>query len=370
MSPFSDVWTMGVEEEYQIIDPLTLTLAADAPRILANVESPLTTIIQPEMQCSQIEIATPVCYSLAEVRSALTHARQATIAAASKANRWIAAAGTHPFAHWKEQPITPNERYQKMLHRYQQLAYEQVIFGCHVHIGCGEREVALQIINQARLWLAPLLALSANSPFWLHDDTGYNSFRTELWWRWPMAGPPPYIASLADYDNLLQALINTESIVDSSHIYWDIRISENLPTIEFRIMDVCMTIDEAVMITGLVRALVQTCYEQLRRERPYPIVPLDLLRVAHWRAARYGLDADLVDVYSESLVPAHKFIRQMLTFLRPALESTDAWDEVSALVNATLHNGNGATRQREIYRHAGNHTAVVDFIVSETARGI
>jgi carboxylate-amine ligase len=361
---------MGVEEEYQIIDPLTLALAADAPRILSNVELPLDTAIhiQPEMQCGQIEIATPVCYNLAEIRSALTLARQTTIAAANKVNRWIAAAGTHPFAHWKEQHISTNERYQHMLHKYQQLAYEQVIFGCHVHIGCGEREIALQIINRARLWLAPLLALSANSPFWLQGNTGYDSFRTEIWWRWPMSGPPPHIASMVEYDRLLQTLINTESIVDSSHLYWDIRISENFPTIEFRVMDVCMTIDETVMMTGLIRALVQTCYEQSQQERPYPIASPHLLRMAHWRAARYGLDADLIDLYSEKVVPAHKLIKQMLTLLRPALESSGAWYEVSTLVNATLHNGNGAARQRAIYHHTNSYAAVVNFIVAETNR--
>ena len=371
MSSFSGLWTMGVEEEYQIIDPLTLNLAADAPRILSNVALPLTTTlqVQPEMQCGQVEIATPVCYDLTEVRNALTQARQTIIEAASKVNRWIAAAGTHPFAHWQEQHITASERYQKMVNSYQQLAYEQVIFGCHVHIGCGEREIALQIINRARLWLAPLLALSANSPFWLQDNTGYDSFRTEVWWRWPTAGPPPYIASLADYDKLLQMLVNTESIIDSSHLYWDIRISENLPTIEFRVMDACMTIDETVMITGLIRALVQTCYEQLQQERAYPAIPLELLRMAHWRAARYGLHANLIDLYNEKTVPAQKLIKQMLAFLRPALESTNSWHEVSALVNATLHNGNGATRQRAIYHHTNSHAAVVDFIVAETARG-
>lgn len=371
MSSFSDLWTMGVEEEYQIIDPSTRALTTDAERLLSFVESPLATGIQvqPEMQRSQIEIATPVCYSLAEVRSTLIHARQVAINAAAQADRQIAAAGTHPFSHWKDQPITPNERYREIEQRYQQLAHEQVIFGCHVHIGCGERETALQVINRARLWLAPLLALSANSPFWLQDDTGYDSFRTEIWWRWPMAGPPPYISSLADYNSLLQLLVNTESIADSSHLYWDIRISEHVPTIEFRTMDVCMTIDEAVMITGLIRALVQSCYEQVRQEQPYPRAAHDFLRAAHWHAARYGLSANLIDIHAERVVPAQELIARMLAFLRPALESSGTWDEVSTLVNATLHNGNGATRQRAIYRNTGSHSAVVDFIVEETARG-
>lgn len=371
MSFFSNVWTMGVEEEYQIIDPSTQALAADAERLLSSVESPLAASIQvqSEMQCSQVEIATPICYNLAEVRSALVRARQLVINTAAQFNRQIAATGTHPFSHWKNQLITANERYQKIEQRYQQLAYEQAISGCHVHIGCEDREIALQIINRARLWIAPLLALSANSPFWLQDDTGYDSFRTEIWWRWPMAGPPPFISSLAEYDSLLQMLVKTDSITDSSHLYWDVRISEHFPTIEFRMADVCMTIDEAVMITGLIRALVQTCYEQILQEQPYLNASRDLLRSAQWRAARYGLNAHLVNVQAERLVPAPELIAQMLAFLRPALESSGAWDEVSTLVNTTLLHGNGAARQRTIYRDTGSARAVVDFIVAETARG-
>ncbi len=371
MSPFSDSWTMGVEEEYQIIDPSTRALATDAERLLSSIETPLTTGIQvqPEMQRGQIEIATPVCYSLDEVRSALIQARQTVITAAAQAGRQIAAAGTHPFSHWKDQPISPDERYRQIEQRYQQLAHEQVIFGCHVHIGCGEREIALQIINRVRLWLAPLLALSANSPFWLRDDTGYDSFRTEIWWRWPMAGPPPSITSLTDYNSLLQLLVNTNSIVDSSHLYWDIRISEHVPTIEFRTMDVCMSVDEAVMITGLIRALVQTCYEQVLQEQPYLRASRDLLRAAHWHAARYGLNANLIDVHAARPVPAHELVAQMLSFLRPTLESSGTWDEISTLVDTTLRNGNGATRQRAIYHSTGSHQAVVDFVVEETARG-
>ncbi|MBA2680756.1 MAG: carboxylate-amine ligase [Ktedonobacteraceae bacterium] len=371
MSSFSNVWTMGVEEEYQIIDPSTQALANDAECLLSSVEPLLTQNIQvqPEMQGSQIEIATPICYTLAEVRSTLVAARQTVINAATQLNRQIAAMGTHPFSHWKDQPITANERYQKIEQRYQQLAYEQAISGCHVHIGCEDREMALQVTNRARLWLAPLLALSANSPFWLQDDTGYDSFRTEIWWRWPMAGPPPHVSSLAEYNSRLQQLVKTDSITDSSHLYWDIRISERFPTIEFRVTDACMTIDEAVMITGLIRALVQTCYRQALQEQPYLNVSRDLLRVAHWRAARYGLNTDLVDIQAEHLVPAPELIARMLAFLRPALESSGAWEEVSTLVHTTLVNGNGATRQRAIYRNTGSYRAVVDFIVRETASG-
>ncbi|GAC1472323.1 MAG: glutamate--cysteine ligase [Ktedonobacteraceae bacterium] len=320
------------------------------------------------MQRCQIEIATPVCHNLAEVRDALTSARQTIITAAARSRRWIAAAGTHPFSHWREQHLTASERYREIAHRYQQLSHEQVIFGCHVHIGCGERAVALQIINRARLWLAPLLALSANSLFWLQDDTGYDSFRSEIWWRWPMSGPPPYVSSLADYNTLVQTLVRTGSIADSSYLYWDIRLSERVPTIEFRVMDVYMTIDEAVMLTGLIRALVQACYEQIQQEQPFPLAPRELLDAAHWRAARYGLDGDLIDVYAERPVPASELIERMLAFLRRALESTDSWDEISTLVHATLRNGNGAARQRAIYRDTSSHAAVVDYIVAETAR--
>ncbi|GCE30664.1 putative glutamate--cysteine ligase 2 [Dictyobacter alpinus] len=362
-------WTIGIEEEYQIIDPITRALSPSSSRILSLVEPEQQEFIDTEMQSSQIETATPICHTLTEVRSSITHVRQALLTAAARANCWIAASGTHPFSHWQDQHITDKHRYALIEQRYQQLAREQVILGCHVHIGCPDHETALQIVNRARLWLTPLLALSANSPFLHWRDTGYASFRTMIWSRWPMAGPPPYIDSSASYDSLIRALIKTNAIENASHIYWDIRLSERYPTIEFRIMDVCMTIDETVMLAGLIRALVQTCAEQARQGIPYPHTPNEILRTAHWRAARYGLESELIDANAGTSLPAQELIKRFLTLLRPVLQANAEWNEIAGHVQRTLTHGNGAMRQRMIFQKTGRLQDVVDFMVAETAEG-
>jgi len=367
LSTHTPAWTIGVEEEYQIIDPTTRALSADAARLLSYIPSPSPLLASAEFQQSQIEMATPVCHTLAEVRSALRQARRTVIGAAEKAKRWIAAAGTHPFSHWQHQQVTVQPRYQELHQMYQHLAREQVIFGCHVHLGCPDRERAIQVMNRLRLWLTPVLALATNSPFWLGEDTGYASFRTMIWSRWPLVGLPPTFASMADYEGLVHVLTTTGSIKDPTYLYWDLRLSERFPTIELRLADVCLTVDEAVMIAGLARALAETCDWQVQEQIPCALVPDEVIRVAHWRAARYGIDAELLDVFLGRTVPAHEAIERLLTVVGPALKSRAEWEEVTRLVEQTLRRGSGATRQRNIYRRTGQLQDVVDFVVRETA---
>ena len=369
MSRNADVFTIGVEEEFQIIDPQTYALDAGVEHILPRARKTLGDAVQYELILSQIEVATPICHTLMDVQAALTHQRHVLIDAAEQAGRKIAAAGTHPFSPWHEQPITPKERYQFLVRDFQRLIKEQVIFGCHVHIGLGDGEIALEVMNRARLWLSPLLALSANSPFLDGMDTRYASFRTGLWWTSPLSGPPPFFSSRNDHDTFIQALVTTKSVEDVSRIYWDIRLPERYETIEFRVMDVCMTVDETVMVAGLIRALVRTCCDAAHRNIPVPNVRAELLRVANWRAARYGLEDELVDVLAGCAVPAHDLIERFLTFLRPALEAEGDWEHISSLVARTLSHGNGATRQRNLYQRMRNMKDVVQYIIDETARG-
>ena len=361
-------FTIGVEEEYQIINPKTHELCSRVQQILLIAQKALGEQVQAEMQLSQIEIGTPVCRSLSEVRAELVRLRREVIAAAAVDGNQIAAAGTHPFSLWSQQQITPKERYEKLIEDYQQLTREQLIFGCHVHVGIGDPEMAIRVINRVRVWLAPMLALSASSPYWIGKDTGYASYRTEIWGRWPISGPPLIFSSQAEYKALVEALVATGSIEDGTKIYWDVRISERYPTVEFRVTDVCMTVDEAVMIAGLVRALARTCHDQAKADTPFPATRHELIRAAHWRAARYGLDGELIDVEQQTACSAGKLLEKFLTFLRPALEDFGDWDEISSLVHETVKRGNGATRQREVYERTGRLEDVVDFIVAETAK--
>ena len=363
-------YTLGVEEEYQIIDPETRGLSPRGEGVLRRARQALGgERVAPELRSSQVEAMTPVCRTLSEVRAELSRLRRAVIGAAAEESCRIAAASTHPFSPWQEQPITPKERYFKIVEREQQLAREQVVFGFHVHVGIEDREAALGVMNHLRVWLAPLLALSANSPFWLGEDTGYASYRTQVWGRLPAAGPPASFASLAEHDALIEALVQTGGVLDAASVYWDVRLPEKLETVEIRVADVPSRVDEAVMLAGLSRALVRACHERVGREEPYPAARPELLRVAHWRASRYGLDGELVDAEARRAIPAREMMEKMLAFARPALEEHGDYEEVSSLVDDTLERGNGARRQRRAYERTGRLEEVVDVLIEETAQG-
>jgi glutamate---cysteine ligase / carboxylate-amine ligase len=363
-------YTLGVEEEYQVIDPETRALCPGAEDVLRRARRTLgEDRVVPELRASQLEVLTPVCRTLSEVRGELSRLRWGVIRAAEEAGVHIAAASTHPFSHWQDQPITAGERYEKILDRERRMAEEQVVFGFHVHVGLSDREAAVQTMNRARLWLAPLLALSANSPFWMGEDTGYASYRTQIWGWLPTAGPPGPFSSLAEHDALVESLVATGGAMEANQIYWDMRLPQKLETIEIRVCDVCSSIDEAVMLAGLCRALVRTCHKGAEEEKPYPEVRPEILRAAHWVASRYGLGADLVDVEAGHLAPAKAVIEKLLAFTRRALEEHGDWKEVSVLVGDTLKRGNGAVRQCQVYERSGKLEDVVDVLIEDTAKG-
>jgi len=362
-------FTIGVEEEYQIIHPETRELAQRAGRLLTRAQRAVGDEVANELFLSQIEVGTPVCRTLGEVRAHLIRLRREVIAAAEREGSRIAAGGTHPFSRWEDQRLTPKDRYYGIVDDYQQLAREQIIFGCHVHVGIADREAAIRVMNRTRPWLAILLALGCNSPFWMGVDTGYASYRSELFQRFPTVNTPHLLASRAEYDGLVADLVAIGMIEDASKIYWDVRPSMHFETLEFRVADVCTTIDEAVMIAGLCRALARECHardiagEVAVNPRP------ELLRAAKWHASRYGLDDDLIDLGVPRAVPAAELVRTLLAFVRPSLEQAGEWDEISGLVGETLSRGTGSGRQREAFARAGRLKDVVDHVVAETARG-
>ena len=315
-----------------------------------------------------IETNTPVCTTLAEVRQALRRARRALVEAAGRHGLAIAAAGTHPFSSWADQEVTDKTRYHNLAADYRQVFREEVVFGCHVHVGFDDREAAIQTMNRVRPWLPVLLALSANSPFWVGADTGYASYRTEVWNRWPSAGMPQSFASRAEYDALVETLMATGSVREPTKLYWDVRPSARQETLEFRVADSVMAVDEAVMVAGLVRALAVTAHAAADRGEPDPRPRPELLRAAKWRAARHGLEADLVDVLAGQARPAAELVEAFLAEVRPALEEAGDLEEVTELVRVTLAGGTGAARQRQVFRRTGRLEDVVDLVVEATAR--
>ena len=315
-----------------------------------------------------VETNTPVCTTLAEVRQALRRSRRALVEAAGREGLAIAAAGTHPFSHWANQQVTDKPRYHNLAADYRQVFREEVVFGCHVHVGFDDREAAIQTMNRVRPWLPVLLALSANSPFWLGADTGYASYRTEVWNRWPTAGIPQAFDSRAEYDRLIDTLVATGSLREPTKLYWDVRPSARQETLEFRVADSVMGVDEAVMVAGLVRALAVTAHAAAERGDPDPRPRPELLRAAKWRAARHGLEADLVDVLAGTARPAAELVEAFLAEVGPALEEAGDLAEVTGLVRATLAGGTGAARQRQVFRRTGRLEDVVDLVVEATAR--
>jgi glutamate---cysteine ligase / carboxylate-amine ligase len=339
-----------------------------AGRVLPAARPELGDRVQPELYRSQVEMNTPVCATLGEVRDAVRRGRRALAEAAEGEGLRLAAAGTHPFSHWGDQTVTEKTRYRNLAQDYRQVFREQVVFGCHVHVGIQDREAAIQTMNRVRPWLPVLLALSANSPYWLGADTGYASYRTEVWNRWPMAGMPQAFASRAEYDRLVETLMATGSVREPTKLYWDVRPSARQETLEFRVADVCMGVDEAVMVTGLARALALVCHDAAARGEPDPPPRPELLRAAKWRAARHGLGADLVDAAAGRARPAAEMVRLFLDRVRPGLEAGGDLEEVTELVEATVARGTGAARQRAVFERTGSLEAVVDLVVEATAR--
>lgn len=367
MSAHDLSYRFGVEEELQLVDAHTGALRSESLAVLPRIRQDGAGTFEVELYQAQIEIGTPICGTLQDARTALTWLRGAVAAAAEPSGARVAAAGTHPFSDWREQRITPKPRYRNLAMDNRRLVAEEVVFGCHVHVGLPDREAAVQAMNRARVWLGPLLALAGNSPFWLGTDTGYASFRSELWRRWPMSGTPRWFDSDAEYNAMLKTLVATGVVRDPTKIYWDVRPSERYTTLEFRIADVQLTVDEAVMIAGLARALARTSHEQALAGRRDPVPRDELLLAAKWLAARDGLSGQLLDPDTMQPAPARAVVDRFLRLLRPALEAHGDWEEVSLMVERAMRRGTGAARQRAAFARTGRIADVMDLIVAETA---
>ncbi len=362
----------GIEEEHQIVDLGSGELCSEGERLLSRARGVLGDCVQPELYQAQIETVTGICRTLDDARRELVRLRGLLLGAAGSIGLGIGTAGTHPFSDWRHQQVTRSARYQRLLADYRQVAREQVLFGCHVHVGISDPEAVVQTMNRVRAWLPTMLALAANSPFWLGADTGYASYRAQVWRRWPMAGMPPALGCRAEYDALVDGLVATGVIRDATKMYWDVRPSARYPTIEFRVTDACTTVDEALMVAGLCRGLARTCCEEARRDHEPPALPSPalaspaLLSAAKWQAARSGLAGQLVDPRTGEVVPVPEMARRLLAYLRPALEDEGDWEEVGELVKRVLTEGNGAVRQRRAL-HRGGFAAVMEAIATTTA---
>jgi YbdK family carboxylate-amine ligase len=363
--------TFGVEEEFHVVDPLTLALTTSPDLVSAAVRHEIGVRLQAEIATTQLETATGICTTLAELRAELAGTRAEAAAAATTAGVVVLAASTHPFGTWEQQEITPAPRYEAMVERWAGLALEQDICGCHVHVGVPDLETAVAVMDRSRPYLPVLLAMTGSSPFHGGADTGYESYRTLWWGRWPTAGAPEYQGSAERFSQVVDALVASGVIADASHLYWDVRPSYHLPTLEFRLADVCTDLDAAILHAALVRSLVRVLAGRAERCEPCPRPRPELLRAARWRAARHGISGQLYDPVLGTPVDARLAVRRLLAELEEDLRDHDEWTEVGELVARLFTRGTSAARQRRTWLRTGDRRAVAARIVREgTARGI
>ena len=353
---------VGVEEEFHTVDLATRRLTPQADRLMERLPAGS---FSAELLRSALEANSRPWVALTELAGDIAKLRQAAIAVAEPLGLGIVAAGTVPLADPDTLPVTPDPRYEHMRGEYRMLVREQLICGTHVHVDVADRDLAVAVAHRVAPWLPALLALSASSPFWLGTDTGYASYRALIWRRWPTAGALYGFESAADYDQTVADLVRSGVITDPGMIYFDVRPSAHLPTLELRICDSCPRLDDVVLLAGLFRALVIRETGAAIAGRPPVVVRPELLQAATWRAAQSGPRGNLVDPVTATPVPACRLIGRLLTGLRPALESTGDWELVTELTKSALAWGSSAARQRAARASAGLHN-VVDTLVAET----
>lgn len=345
--PAGEDFSIGVEEEFFLVDAETACLRGDADAVLADAQVPDGCELAAELKRSQLESGSAVSRDLGELRGSLVSLRRALHEAAVPRGARIVAIGTHPFARLGDDAgVTPEAEYLRLDATYGLLAEEQSVCGGHVHVGVRDPDLAIDVMNRCRAWIPTLVALTANSPFWMGHDTSYASYRTQVFHRWPTAGIPEHLDGRADYDLVVDQLTATGSIDSPARLYWDVRPSARYPTLEFRCDDVPTTVDESVAVAAIVRALVQTAHLDAVAERPYEPPRPELLRSALWRASRFGLTEQLIDVPSRRLRPGPVVLGALLEHVRPVLEDRGEWEGVLATAGFVVREGTGAVRQR------------------------
>ncbi|MFN2478509.1 MAG: glutamate--cysteine ligase [Pseudonocardiaceae bacterium] len=355
-----------MEEELLLVDPDSGGALALAAAVLdkttdggQSVDQALTS----ELARQQLETNTRPCASLEELSAEVRRWRRAASEAAEGKGARIAALGSSPLA--TEPSISSSPRYQRMVDEFGLIAEEQLTCGCHVHVEIDSESEGAAVLDRIRGWLPCLLALSANSPFWQGQDSGYASFRSQVWGRWPSAGPTELFGSVETYHATTRAMIESRTVLDLGMVYFDARLSRQHPTVEVRVADVCLDADDAVLLGGLVRALVETAARSWRAGVPAAPIRTELLRLASWRAGRSGLDGDLVNPAGRS-APAAQVIRALVDHVRPALDEYGDFEVVENLVSTVLSRGNGTIEQRRIYRTSGQLADVVAHAVDRT----
>jgi carboxylate-amine ligase len=360
-------FTLGIEEEYQTIDPETLDLRSHInTELIAQGKMQLKEKVKAEMHQSVIEVGTGICRTIGEARSDVTDLRRRTIGLAREHGLLLAAGATHPFADWRVQDIYPDQRYLQVVEDMQTVARSNLIFGLHVHVGIEDRETSIHLMNQMRYFLPHLLALSTNSPFWLGMNTGLKSYRCKVFDKFPRTNIPDTFTSWADFDNLVNLLIRTNCIDNAKRIWWDVRPHPIFSTLEVRICDLPMRVEETLAIAALIQATVAKLYKLHSRNQGYRLYSRALIMENKWRASRYGLDGMMIDFGREKELPERELILEYLDFVDDVLDELECRKEVE-YVQTILDRGTGADRQLRVFAESQDLRKVVEYMVAETA---
>jgi carboxylate-amine ligase len=367
---FTPSFNIGIEEEYQIIDPQTRELKSYITQLLEAGKITLREQVKAELHQSMVEVGTAVCHTPEEAHNELVRLRRGVMELAAGNGLKIAAAGSHPFSSWVDQEITPFDRYLGVKQDMQMLAQQLLIFGTHIHIAIEDPELLIDAMNVSRYMLPHVLCLSTSSPFWLGVDTGLKSYRSIIFRNFPRTGIPPHFDSYADYKRYVDTLVKTRCIPDGTKVWFDVRPNHNYPTLEFRICDVCTRVDEAICIAAILQALVFKMWKLRRDNMTFRLYPSVLIEENKWRAVRYGLDGKLIDFGKQEELPARELIREMIEwFLEDAIDEFGGRQYIEYAFQI-MDQGTSADRQLATYQRTGSLNDVVDQLIAETEEGI
>jgi carboxylate-amine ligase len=332
-----------------VIDPITKELTSHEQRIVVEGQKILKDKVKAEMHQAVVEVGTDICKGIEEAQKEVTSLRQIVSTIAGDLNLWVGASGTHPFSHWQNQLITDHVRYNQIVNELQDAARSNLIFGLHVHVGMQDRKMAMHIANTARYFLPHVYALSTNSPFWEGRLTGYKSYRTKVFDKFPRTGIPDYFETIEDYENYVNLLIKTNCIDNAKKIWWDVRVHPVFNTVEFRICDVPLTIKETTVIAALFQAICAKIYKLRHQNLNFMNYQRSLINENKWRASRYGIDGTLIDFGKETEVETKALIYELLDFVDDTLNDLGSRDTLSA-IDSLFKAGTGADRQLAVYQ--------------------
>src|ERR1700726_4399575 len=363
-------FTIGIEEEYQTVDPETRDLRSHIhAEILEKGKLLLQERVKAEMHQSVVEVGTSVCGNIKDAKTEVKKLRRDMVRLSKENGLRLASVATHPFADWRVQEIYPDDRYKNIVEDLQLVARANLIFGLHVHVGIEDRETAIHMMNHARYFVPHLLALSTNSPFWLGMNTGLKSYRCKVFDKFPRTNIPDYFPSWGEYENFIKLLIKTNCIDNAKKIWWDIRPHPFFNTIEFRVCDVPMRVEETIALAALIQATVAKLHRLYRANQSWRIYGRALIMENKWRASRYGLDGKLIDFGKQKEVPAPDLVREYLEFVDDVVDELDSREELN-YVHEILERGTGADRQLHVFQQTGDLKKVVDYIIEETETGL